>query len=93
MTHSAGTKEHDCFHFAGKMCYNPLMNFSLTELAARRHRRREAIQLHRIEGYEFSDDDNAMFEMFDREGFTDEERIAYIREQARKEARTPQAAE
>lgn len=69
------------------------MKLSVTDQATRRQRRREGIQLHRIEGYEFTDEQNAMFEMFDREGFTDEERLAYIAKRAAARAGVPNAAE
>lgn len=69
------------------------MRMRVTDSPARRQRRREAVQLHRIEGYEFTDEQNAMFEMFDREGFTDEQRLDYLRARARARAGVPNAAE
>ena len=59
------------------------MKMSVSDMQAeaeRAQRRKEAINLHRIEGYEFTADQEAMFEMFDREGFTDEQRIQYIKD-------------
>lgn len=56
------------------------------ELIQRRKLRREAAALQEIEGNPFTQEDWALFEMFDREGWNDEERIAYINEQAGKEA-------
>ena len=70
------------------------MKLSLSNRLARKARDREAVALHRIEGYEFTDDQNAMFAMFDREGYTDEERLAYIKARAEKDAaRAPEPAE
>lgn len=46
--------------------------------AERRQRRLEAIKLQEIEGNPLTPEEIAMFEMFDREGFTDEQRHAYI---------------
>jgi len=49
-----------------------------------RRRTREAAHLQMIEGNPFDAEDIAMFEMFDREGFSPEQRRAYIIEQSRK---------
>lgn len=54
------------------------------------HRAREAAHLQLIEGNPFDTEDIAMFEMFDKEGFSPEQRRAYILEQSRK--RTAAAA-
>lgn len=54
------------------------------------HRAREAAHLQLIEGNPFDAEDIAMFELFDREGFSPEQRRAYILEQSRK--RTAAAA-
>jgi hypothetical protein len=43
-----------------------------------RQRRREAIRLQEIEGNPFTQEDIEMFEMFDREGWSHEQRRAYI---------------
>ena len=48
------------------------------------HRAREAAHLQLIEGNPFDSEDVAMFEMFDRQGFSSEERRAHILEQSRK---------
>ena len=48
------------------------------EIEAARRRRLEAMTLQEIEGNPLSDDDIAMFEMFEREGWTHERRRAYI---------------
>ena len=69
------------------------MKTRVTDTPARRQRRREAVQLHKIEGYEFSAEQNAMFEMFDREGFSDEQRLEYLRARALARAGVPNAAE
>jgi hypothetical protein len=49
-----------------------------------RQRAREAAHLQLIEANPFDADDIAMFEMFDREGFSPEQRRAYITTQSRK---------
>lgn len=49
-----------------------------------RQRTLEAAHLQLIEGNPFDAEDIAMFEMFDREGFSPEQRRAYIIEQSRK---------
>lgn len=51
---------------------------------ARSERRKLGIKLARIEGNPLSDDEIAMFEMFDREGWTDEQIDRYILEYALK---------
>ena len=56
-------------------------------------RAREAAHLQLIEGNPFDADDLAMFEMFDREGFSPAERRAYIIEQSRKRTASAPAAE
>lgn len=47
-----------------------------------RERRLEAMHLQEIEGNPLDADDIAMFEMFEREGWSHERCIAYIRERA-----------
>ena len=46
-------------------------------------RRRVAMRLQEIEGNPLSPDQVAMFEMFDREGWSHDERRAYLLERAR----------
>ena len=53
------------------------------QIAERRRRGLEARHLQEIEGNPLDAEDIAMFEMFDREGWTDEKCIAYIDAQAR----------
>ena len=48
------------------------------EIAAARQRRLEAMNLQAIEGNPLDEEDVAMFEMFEREGWDDERCIAYI---------------
>jgi hypothetical protein len=55
---------------------------SPVELAAARIRRLEAMHLQVIEGNPLDEDDIAMFEMFEREGWDDERCLAYIEAQA-----------
>lgn len=62
------------------------------QIAAARTRRREAMHLQEIEGNPLDAADIAMFEMFDREGWSHEQRRAYIIAQARGE-QVPFAAE
>lgn len=59
---------------------------SVEEVAAAKIRRLEAMRLQEIEGNPLDAEDIAMFEMFERERWTPEQRIAYIREQALKYA-------
>lgn len=42
----------------------------------------EAMQLHAIEGNPLDDEQVALQRMFDREGWSDEQRIAYLRKRA-----------
>ena len=49
------------------------------ELLASRQRRLEAMHTNYLEGNPFDSDDVALFEMFDREGWDHEDRIAYLR--------------
>ncbi|MCJ9671292.1 MULTISPECIES: hypothetical protein [unclassified Neorhizobium] len=49
-----------------------------------RQRTLEAAHLQMIEGNPLDADDIAMFEMFDREGFSTEEQLAYVREDLKK---------
>jgi hypothetical protein len=48
------------------------------------HRTREAAHLQLIEGNPFDAEDIAMFEMFDREGFSPEQQLAYVRKDLEK---------
>jgi len=56
------------------------------EVAAARERRLQAMHLQVIEGNPFDEEDIAMFEMFEREGWDHERRRAYILAQARADA-------
>jgi hypothetical protein len=60
---------------------------SPAEMAAARIRRLEAMHLQVIEGNPLDEDDIAMFEMFEREGWDDERCLAYIEAQARAAAK------
>ena len=51
---------------------------SEADFAARRQRRLEAMNLQAIEGNPLDTEDVAMFEMFEREGWSDEACRAYI---------------
>jgi len=56
---------------------------SQAEIAELRQLRLEAMNLQAIEGNPFDADDIAMFEMFEREGWTAEQRRAHINALAR----------
>lgn len=54
------------------------------DLSEQEQRRAEAINLHEIEGNPFTPEDEALFQMFDREGYTPEQRIRYIQKELTK---------
>jgi hypothetical protein len=56
------------------------------QIETARERRLEAMHLQVIEGNPFDEEDIAMFEMFEREGWDHEQRRAYILAQAREAA-------
>jgi len=62
------------------------------QIAVARARRLEAMHLQEIEGNPFDAEDIALFEMFDRKGWSHEQRRAYIIAQAKGE-QVPVAAE
>jgi len=57
---------------------------TMTSSAAARKRRLVALRLQEIEGNPLSPDQIAMFEMFDREGWSHDKRRAYLLERARR---------
>lgn len=59
----------------------------------RRQRRLEAIRLHEIEGNPFTPEDNALFDMFDRNGWSDAQRREYLIREAQLRAEITAAAE
>ena len=61
--------------------------FSKAGVAALRKLRLEAMNLQEIEGNPFDAEDIAMFEMFERDGWTHEQRRAHITALARKLAK------
>lgn len=67
--------------------YSPYMlehaRLTPEEIDAARRRRAEGLKLHEIEGNPLTTEDIAMFEMFDREGWTPERRRTYIIAKAR----------
>lgn len=69
------------------------MKLNASQIAERQQRRLEAVTLHEIEGNPFTPDDEAMFAMFDREGWSDAQRRAYIIAQATEHEDAPLAAE
>jgi hypothetical protein len=74
--------------FPGQIGYNARMSkvadrLSPRDVAAARKRRLEAMHLQAIEGNPLDEQDIAMFEMFEREGWDDEQCLAYILAQAR----------
>ena len=69
--------------FSRAIGYNASMpkvadRLSPKEIAAARARRLEAMHLQEIEGNPLDEEDVAMFEMFEREGWDHERRRAYI---------------
>ncbi len=48
------------------------------EIEERKHRLKEAINLHEIEGMTISKNQIAILEMFDREGWSDEKCLEYL---------------
>ncbi len=63
-------------------------HLTIATVAQARQRRLAAMRLQEIEGNPLSADQVAMFEMFEREAWTPEQRLAYILAKAR-----PQTAE
>lgn len=61
------------------------------ELAEAKSLRFEAMHLQEIEGNPLDADDVALFEMFEREGWPHERRIAYLTERAKRIAAAPAA--
>ena len=70
----------------------PPTTSSREESAARRERFAEGLHLQAMEGNPLDAEDLAMFEMFEREGWSDERRRAYIIAKATGQ-RVPSAAE
>lgn len=64
-----------------------------TEKAKKQHRFAEAANLHAIEGQPLSAEQIAMFDMFEREGWSEEQCLAYIRAKYSELARPGVAAE
>ena len=60
---------------------------------SRKHRRLEAEALQKIENNPLTEEDVAMFEMFDSEGYSDEQRRAYILKDLKERAHMREAAE
>jgi hypothetical protein len=56
------------------------------EVAPAKARRLEAMNLQEIEGNPLSADQIAMFEMFEREGWSHERRLAFLLERAKADA-------
>ena len=61
------------------------------QLARAKALRQEAMHLQKIESNPLDADDIAMFEMFEREGWSHDRCIAYIRKQAKAETPVPAA--
>ncbi len=64
-----------------------------TNPVSRKQRHLDAIKLHEIEGNPFTSEDNALFEMFEREGWTGQQRREHIVKEARRRAGLAAAAE
>ena len=59
-----------------------------------RHKRlQEAVRLQEIEGNPLDEEQIAMFHMFEREGWSDEQRLAHLRERAQRRTEVHSAAE
>ena len=61
--------------------------------SVRQQRLAEAIRLHEIEGNPLDAEDLALFEMFERKGWSHERRRKYIIAQAKSDTPVPEAAE
>lgn len=66
-------------------------NLTKEELEHVRERGAVAARLQEIESNPFDAEDEAMYAMFDREGWSHERRIAYIKKRAREDALVPAA--
>jgi hypothetical protein len=66
-------------------------NLTKKELVEAKSRRLVAMHLQDIESNPLDAEDKAMFEMFEREGWSHDRRLAYIRERARSEPMAPAA--
>jgi hypothetical protein len=71
------------------------MGSKLSANGARSHGKRlaEAMRLQEIENNPLDAEDVALFEMFEREGWSQARRLEYLREWARRAGKTPNAAE
>ena len=67
----------------------------MTQTATRRRRKRlqEAVRLQEIEGNPLDAEDLALFEMFEREGWSHERRLAHLLERAERRGAIHSAAE
>lgn len=63
------------------------------EYGSRAQRRAVGIACHKIENNPLDAEDLALFEMFDREGFSDEQRIAHLTKLAQQDGESVIAAE
>ena len=66
---------------------------SRNDSLVRQQRLKEAIRLHEIEGNPLDAEQVSMFHMFEREGWSDEQRLAHLRERAQRRAAVHSAAE
>ena len=73
------------------MLDHPIKSDADDDHAARRQRRLDMQHLQAIEGNPLSPDQVAVFEMFEREGWSHERRLAYLQERARRRATLPAA--
>ena len=64
-----------------------------TDTRRRQKRLQEAVRLQEIEGNPLDEEQIAMFHMFEREGWSDEQRLAHLRERAHRRAAVHSAAE
>jgi hypothetical protein len=66
---------------------------SANSAPSRRKRLAEAMRLQEIENNPLDAEDVALFEMFEREGWSQERRLEYLRQWAHRAGATPNAAE
>lgn len=85
-------KAPEPFHFDAETCYTGAMDketkLTPEELAVAKKLRLEAMHLQVIESNPFDAEDVALFDMFDRERWSHEKRIEYIREMGKQMAQT-----
>lgn len=69
------------------------MRFPMGSYTERRQWRLEAVRLQEIESNPFTPEDNALFDMFDRNGWSDSQRRGYLTREALRRDRAAQKME